>query len=106
MGKGVGQSVETSRKDKPSGSSTAESASVPALEIRVLGPLTVLRDGVAVPLPRSRKVRALLGFLAATPGPVTRSRLCDLLWDVPNDPRGELRWCLSKVRTVIGDRVV
>jgi TolB-like protein len=26
-----------------------------------------------------------------------------LLWDVPNDPRGELRWCLSKVRGMLDE---
>ena len=72
-------------------------------QIRVLGPVSVSRDGVPVPLPRSRKVRALLAFLALGLGPVSRSRLCDLLWDVPNDPRGELRWCLSKLRGVLDD---
>jgi DNA-binding SARP family transcriptional activator len=72
------------------------------LTIRLLGPLTVLRDGTPVPLPRSRKVRALLGFLALTPGRVGRSKLCDLLWEVPNDPRGELRWSLSRLRSVLG----
>src|SRR5690606_9563570 len=29
--------------------------------------------------------------------------LCELLGDVPNDPRGELRWCLSKLRTVLDE---
>jgi len=75
----------------------------PALAIRVLGPVCVSRGGQAVPLPRSRKVRALLAYLALVPGPISRSRLCDLLWDVPNDPRGELRWCLSKLRGVLDD---
>ncbi len=28
--------------------------------------------------------------------PVARSHLCELLWDLPSDPRGELRWSLSK----------
>jgi len=74
-----------------------------ALDIRLLGPVRVLRDGIERPLPRSRKVRALLALLALEPGPVARSRLCDLLWDVPNDPRGELRWCLSKLRGVLDD---
>jgi DNA-binding SARP family transcriptional activator/Tfp pilus assembly protein PilF len=72
-----------------------------ALELRLLGPLTVSRDGLPLALPRSRKVRALLGFLALTPGFVGRSRLCDLLWDAPCDPRGELRWSLSKIRTLL-----
>jgi DNA-binding SARP family transcriptional activator/TolB-like protein len=79
------------------------------LTLRLLGPLAVLQDGLAVTLPASRKVRALLGYLAMTPQPVTRSQLCDLLWDGPNDPRGELRWCLSRIRAAIdpktpGDR--
>jgi DNA-binding SARP family transcriptional activator/TolB-like protein len=73
------------------------------LQIRVLGPIGVVRDGVPVALPRSRKVRALLAFLALEQRPSSRSRLCDLLWDVPNDPRGELRWSLSKLRGVLDD---
>jgi DNA-binding SARP family transcriptional activator len=54
-------------------------------------------------MPASRKVRALLGYLALAPRPVLRSHLCELFWDVPNDPRSELRWCLTKLRTVIDD---
>ena len=72
-------------------------------EVRLLGPMTVSRSGGALTLPASRKVRALFAYLALAPHPVTRSRLCDLLWDVPADPRGELRWCLSKIRNLIDD---
>jgi DNA-binding SARP family transcriptional activator/TolB-like protein len=71
------------------------------LHIQLLGTVRVSRDGVEVPLPRSRKVRALLAFLAIEASPKSRSRLCDLLWSVPNDPRGELRWCLSKLRGIL-----
>ncbi|MBN9220935.1 MAG: transcriptional regulator [Mesorhizobium sp.] len=71
---------------------------MPGLSVRLLGPLTIRRDGAASVLPASRKLRALLVYLALAPHPVGRSRLCELLWDVPNDPRGELRWCLSKLR--------
>lgn len=74
----------------------------PTLHLRLLGPLTVLKDGAELPLPASRKVRALIALLAVT-SPVTRSRLCELLWEVPNDPRGELRWSLSKLRGVLDD---
>jgi DNA-binding SARP family transcriptional activator len=73
----------------------------PALEVRLLGPLEIRRDGVALALPRSRKVRALLAYLALSPHPAVRTQLCELLWDVPNDPRGELRWSLSKLRSVL-----
>jgi DNA-binding SARP family transcriptional activator len=72
------------------------------IQLRMLGPLTVVEDGIKQALPASRKVRALLAYLALAPRPVGRSRLCELLWDVPNDPRGELRWCLSKIRNLLG----
>src|SRR3954463_16225062 len=74
-----------------------------ALFIRLLGPPSVNRQGVALALPPSRKVRSLLAFLALSGKPVSRSRLCDLLWDAANDPRGELRWCLSKLRGLLDD---
>ncbi|WP_207541290.1 tetratricopeptide repeat protein [Sabulicella rubraurantiaca] len=73
------------------------------LEIRLLGPLTVVHRGTAVALPASRKARALLAYLALAPHPVSRSHLCELLWDVPDDPRGELRWCLSRIRGVLDE---
>jgi DNA-binding SARP family transcriptional activator len=69
----------------------------------MLGPLAVMRDGAPLDLPQSRKVRALIAYLVLAPGPVARSKLCDLLWDGPNDPRGELRWCLSKLRGVLDE---
>ena len=61
----------------------------------------VLRDDAPLALPASRKARALLAYLAIAPKMVGRGRLCELLWDIPNDPRGELRWCLSKIRGVL-----
>jgi DNA-binding SARP family transcriptional activator/tetratricopeptide (TPR) repeat protein len=73
------------------------------VEIRILGPIAVVRNGALVPMPRSRKVRALLAYLVLSPRPVSRSKLCDVLWDLPNDPRGELRWCLSKLRGLLDD---
>ena len=69
----------------------------------MLGPLTISRDGVALKLPSSRKVRALIAYLALAPRALTRAHLCELLGDIPNDPRGELRWCLSKARTVLDE---
>ncbi len=74
-----------------------------SLHVRLLGRMAVLRDGVEVALPASRKVRALLAYLACSSGEISRTRLCELLWDGPDDPRGELRWCLSKLRSVLDD---
>jgi DNA-binding SARP family transcriptional activator len=73
------------------------------LELRLLGPLAIRRAGTSLALPASRKLRALLGYLALAPRPVPRSQLCELLWDVPDDPRGELRWYLSKIRRVLDE---
>ena len=88
--------VETAVECDSSGRARAAS-----LHVQLLGPLTIRRNGVAVALPTSRKVRALLAYLALAPRAAGRSQLCDLLWDVPNDPRAELRWCLSKLRGVL-----
>jgi DNA-binding SARP family transcriptional activator len=69
----------------------------------MFGQLTLSRGGVEIALPASRKVRALFAYLAMAPRPVARSALCELLWEVPNDPRGELRWCLSKIRRIVDE---
>ncbi|MFK8017660.1 MAG: alpha/beta fold hydrolase [Gammaproteobacteria bacterium] len=73
------------------------------LQILVLGELQVTRDGDAVALPASRKTRALLAYLAMTARPHRRDRLCELLWEIPDDPRAALRWSLSKLRSVVNE---
>src|SRR5262249_3736480 len=45
--------------------------------------------------------RALLAFLILTGRRHRRDRLCDLLWDIPDDPRGSLRWSLSRLRSLV-----
>lgn len=71
------------------------------IDLRLIGPVTVTVDGQPRPLPASRKTRALLGYLAISGKAEGRDRLCELLWDVPDDPRGSLRWSLSKLRAVL-----
>ena len=73
------------------------------VEIRVLGSLSVLRNGLDVTLPQSKKTRALLAYLAVNRKSHRRERLCEMFWDVPDDPRGALRWSLSKLRSITGD---
>jgi TolB-like protein/DNA-binding SARP family transcriptional activator/tetratricopeptide (TPR) repeat protein len=58
---------------------------------------------VPLDLPASRKARALVAYLSLAVRAVSRRQLCELLWDVPNDPRGELRWCLCKVRSIVDE---
>ena len=73
------------------------------LRLQLLGPLVLSRAESLVVMPSSRKVRALLAYLALAGHAVSRHHLCELLWDLPNDPRGELRWCLSKLRGVLDE---
>ena len=71
------------------------------LQISLLGELRVTSPDMEVPLPASRKARALLAFLVATGRPHRRERLCELFWDLPDDPKAALRWSLSKLRKVV-----
>src|SRR5258708_35773948 len=74
------------------------------LSVRLLGEIALVRDGVPLALPPSKKTRALLAYLVATASPQSRQRLCDLLWDGPDDPRAALRWSLTKLRSLVDDR--
>src|SRR5262249_6793472 len=54
-------------------------------------------------LPPSRKTRALIAYLALTRCRHRREQLCEIFWDIPDDPRGSLRWSLSKIRTLVDE---
>jgi DNA-binding SARP family transcriptional activator len=72
-----------------------------ALDLSVLGAFVVRQRGEPVALPRSRKTRALLAYLAVVDQPQSRERLCVLFWDTPDDVRAALRWSLSKIRQIV-----
>ncbi len=76
------------------------------LEVGLLGPMRLSSKGVEIVLPGSRKVRGLMAYLLMARRPLHRLRLCEIFWDGPSDPRGELRWCLSKIRGVLDERHV
>lgn len=67
----------------------------------MLGPFEVLADGEPVTMPPSKKTRALLAYLAVAERPQRRERLCEIFWELPDDPKGALRWSLSKIRHVL-----
>jgi len=71
------------------------------LHVSVLGNLAVLRQRARMQLPRSKKTRALLAYLAVTARRHTRDRLCAMFWAVPDDPRAALRWSLSRLRPLV-----
>src|SRR6516225_7160863 len=57
------------------------------LKLAVLGDFKVFRDRQPVPLPPSKKTRALLAYLAVVQRPQRRERLCEMFWEIPDDPR-------------------
>ncbi|MCW5620967.1 MAG: AAA family ATPase, partial [Burkholderiales bacterium] len=83
-----------------------EAAACDQLHICLLGDLELRRGAAPLPLPPSRRTRALLGFLVASAGRQSRALLCDLLWDGSDDPRAALRWSLTKLRAVVDDASV
>jgi len=66
----------------------------------------VRRGGRSLAQPPSKKTRALLAYLALTGRPHRREALCNLLWDVADDPRGALPRSLSKLRKQLDDERV
>jgi pimeloyl-ACP methyl ester carboxylesterase/DNA-binding SARP family transcriptional activator len=73
------------------------------MHISVLGNLALLCDSTRIELPRSKKTRALLAYLAVTARPHRRERLCAMFWSVPDDPRAALRWSLSRLRPLVDE---
>jgi len=71
------------------------------LQVKVIGELAVLRDGRQTALPRSKKTRALFAYLAVVGRRQRRDHLCQMLWEMPDDPRASLRWSLSKIRQFV-----
>jgi TolB-like protein len=65
--------------------------------------MQIERNGGQIPVPASRKARAILGFLIMSPRAVGRQRLCEKFFDVPDDPRASLRWTLTKLRAAIDE---
>jgi hypothetical protein len=72
------------------------------LEVRLTGELALLHRREELQLPASKKTRALFVYLLLARRPVRRERLCELFFDIPDDPRAALRWSLSKIRTMLG----
>ncbi|MFG1497899.1 alpha/beta fold hydrolase [Saccharospirillum sp. HFRX-1] len=73
------------------------------LSIQTLTELTVFKDDQPLPLPASKRTRALLAYLILTGRMQRRDRLCELFWEHADDPRGALRWSLSKMRPLVNE---
>ena len=75
-----------------------------ALEVSLIGPPRVARDGQPVTFD-TRKAMALLAYLALAERPRSRDALCELLWPGhdPRHARGALRRTLSALRQAVGE---
>ncbi len=71
-----------------------------SLAVRLLGPLTIQRNGASIAGLRSRKALALFVYLVATEKPVTRAKLVDLIWPDQDEKRGRanLSWALNHLK--------
>ena len=77
----------------PSSSSNRRPARLPELEVRSLGALQILRDGIALPFNKARKAAGLFRFLLAQPQRAAgKEELMELLW--PDTPPAEARHSL------------
>jgi DNA-binding SARP family transcriptional activator len=73
-----------------------------SIDIRLLGPPHLTRDGVVYAAARGRKVWALLAYLVLAEQPPSRQHLIELLFPGAEDPAGALRWNLSELRRLLG----
>src|SRR2546421_5029193 len=88
---------------RPGGPVGRRTAAHSPLNLRVLGGVCIERGGERLELPPSKKTRALLGYLLIEQREHTREHLCTLFWDLPDDPRGALRWSLSRLRPLLDE---
>ncbi len=73
------------------------------LDIHLLGPPRVERDGRTLGAPRGRKAWGLLAYLVCRQAATSRAHVAALLFEEADDPLGALRWNLSQLRRLLGD---
>lgn len=73
------------------------------LKLNTLGELSLIRAGKPLPLPASKRARALLAYLAVTGQAHRRDSLCEMFWSLPDDPRAALRWSLSELQKLLNE---
>ncbi|WP_165966724.1 BTAD domain-containing putative transcriptional regulator, partial [Actinomadura sp. 7K507] len=78
------------------------------LRFGVLGPLEVRRDGTPVEVPPGRRRAVLACLLVHVGRPVAADALVEAGWggELPADPRSALRTVLSRLRAVLGEKVI
>lgn len=72
------------------------------IDIVLLGPPAIRRDGEPARSPRGLKSWALLAYLLMAERPPARRQLAELLFADADDPLGALRWTLAELRRALG----
>ena len=85
------------------GIAKATDSRLKSIEINVLSDVKFRRSGREVSLIASKKTRALMAYLSITNRAHSREHLCEMFFDSVSDPRGGLRWSLSKIRNLFND---
>lgn len=77
------------------------------IPLQTLGELSIRHNSQPLPPFKSRKITALLVYLALNPGPHTRSHLAGLFWSDLTEEKalGNLRFALWNIHEVLGVRV-
>src|ERR1700712_1657699 len=78
------------------------------LYVQLFGPPQIKDASDVLTQLKSRKVAALLFYLAITPGQHRRTYLADLLWSESSEEKGlsNLRYALWNLRQVLGDNLL
>ncbi|MEQ8674116.1 MAG: tetratricopeptide repeat protein [Aggregatilineales bacterium] len=71
------------------------------VEIYLLGTFEIKINGQVLQASLSRKTRALLAYLVASPKKYNRETLYNIFCQETDDPAGSLRWHLSRIRRLI-----
>jgi DNA-binding SARP family transcriptional activator len=74
------------------------------LSIHLLGSPGIERDGRVVEGPRGYKAWGLLAYLLRSETPVSREHVVSLLFGQADDPLAALRWNLTELRRLLGNR--
>ena len=73
--------------------------------IGLLGPPAVIAGGIVTPISLQPKTLAVLAYVALAEQPVARRELAELFFADSADPRGSLRWHLTRLRGALPEEV-
>lgn len=72
------------------------------MKVSYLGCFEIWDQDRKVALPKSKKARALCAYLSLHPDGCSRQALTELFFSDTRDPKGNLRWCISRIRSALG----